>query len=111
MRTSRDLVSGCDCVRIALGPVSASRSNQILELMFSALRPGGQFAMFAYLQGLALPAGRRFLSAIEGTFFSGGEKSHGVAKSAASVCLSLRALNIFCQALISGLPDPVTGHI
>jgi len=31
-----------------------------LDALFSVLRPGGYFATFAYWQGLALPAGRRF---------------------------------------------------
>lgn len=39
---------------------SDTLQSEIMESMFSVLRPGGQFATFAYLQGLALPAGRRF---------------------------------------------------
>ncbi len=39
---------------------SESLQAEIMDAMFSVLRPGGQFATFAYLQGLALPAGRRF---------------------------------------------------
>ena len=31
-----------------------------LNAMMTVLRPGGRFATFAYLQGLLLPAGRRF---------------------------------------------------
>jgi phospholipid N-methyltransferase len=34
--------------------------DECLEAMLRVLRPGGQFATFAYLQGLLLPAGRRF---------------------------------------------------
>lgn len=34
--------------------------KQCLDAMFEVLPPGGQFATFAYWQGLALPAGRRF---------------------------------------------------
>jgi phospholipid N-methyltransferase len=33
---------------------------EIIDAMFEVLPPGGQFATFAYLQGLALPAGKRF---------------------------------------------------
>jgi phospholipid N-methyltransferase len=31
-----------------------------MDAMMRVLRPGGQFVTFAYLQGLVLPAGRRF---------------------------------------------------
>jgi phospholipid N-methyltransferase len=35
---------------------------EMLNAMMAVLKPGGQFATFAYLQGLLLPAGRRFRS-------------------------------------------------
>ncbi len=34
--------------------------QEILENVLTALRPGGCFTTFAYLQGMMLPAGRRF---------------------------------------------------
>ena len=34
--------------------------EDFLEAMTTVLRPGGQFVTFAYLQGLLMPAGRRF---------------------------------------------------
>ena len=39
---------------------SDSLQQEIMDAMFRVLKPGGQFATFAHLQGLALPAGRRF---------------------------------------------------
>ena len=39
---------------------SDSDQTAYLDAMMSVLRSGGQFATFAYLQGLLLPAGRRF---------------------------------------------------
>lgn len=39
---------------------SDSLQTELLDAMGHALREGGQFATFAYLQGLLLPAGRRF---------------------------------------------------
>ena len=39
---------------------SEALQKEVMEAMFGVLKPGGQFATFAYLQGLALPAGRRF---------------------------------------------------
>lgn len=39
---------------------SSDLQNECLSAMFEVLPPGGQFATFAYWQGLALPAGQRF---------------------------------------------------
>lgn len=39
---------------------SSELQDQFLDAMFEVLPPGGQFATFAYWQGLALPAGQRF---------------------------------------------------
>lgn len=41
----------------AFGP---ELQHEILDAVVQGLRPNGRFATFAYLQGLALPAGRRF---------------------------------------------------
>tara|TARA_R110000850_G_scaffold30768_4_gene84999 strand:- start:1120 stop:1698 length:579 start_codon:yes stop_codon:yes gene_type:complete len=39
---------------------SAELQDRCLDAMFEVLPPGGQFATFAYWQGLMLPAGQRF---------------------------------------------------
>lgn len=39
---------------------SDSLQNEIMESMLGVLAPNGQFATFAYWQGVILPAGRRF---------------------------------------------------
>ncbi len=44
--------------------------TQCLAAMMRVLRPGGQFVTFAYLQGLALPAGRRFRRKLHELFTS-----------------------------------------
>ncbi|MFG0263223.1 MAG: class I SAM-dependent methyltransferase [Novipirellula sp. JB048] len=50
---------------------------EIMEAMLEVLRPGGQFATFAYWQGLALPAGQRFSRRLKRTF-SEVSRSHTV---------------------------------
>jgi phosphatidylethanolamine/phosphatidyl-N-methylethanolamine N-methyltransferase len=47
-----------------------SLQSEILEAMLDRLAPGGRFATFAYLQGVPLPAGRRFAKRLESTFSS-----------------------------------------
>jgi len=42
--------------------------DSLLEATLSSLRPGGKFATFAYLQGLLLPAGKRFKKKLAGSF-------------------------------------------
>lgn len=42
--------------------------TDILRGMTAVLKPGGQFATFAYVQGLLLPAARRFQSKLRGHF-------------------------------------------
>ena len=39
---------------------SDALQREIMEAMLDVLQPSGQFATFAYWQGLLLPAGRRF---------------------------------------------------
>ncbi len=56
---------------------SDSLQQQIMDEMFRVLKPGGQFATFAYLQGLALPAGRRFARHLQ-QHFTVVEKSRTV---------------------------------
>jgi phospholipid N-methyltransferase len=47
-----------------------SLTDEIMDAMFSVLRPGGQFATFAYWQGVILPAGMRFSRRLNRTFRS-----------------------------------------
>jgi phospholipid N-methyltransferase len=47
---------------------SAQLQQSILDAMFQVLRPGGQFATFAYLQGTYLPAGNRFRGLLDRSF-------------------------------------------
>ena len=44
--------------------------ENILRAVLRALKPGGRFSTFAYLQGMALPAGRRFRKMLEKHFDS-----------------------------------------
>ena len=45
-----------------------SLTDEIMDAMFQVLRPGGQFATFAYWQGVVLPAGQRFSRRLDQTF-------------------------------------------
>jgi phosphatidylethanolamine/phosphatidyl-N-methylethanolamine N-methyltransferase len=45
-----------------------SLQRECFDAMLRVLRPGGQFATFAYWQGMALPAGKRFSSLLRSTF-------------------------------------------
>ncbi len=47
---------------------SAELQDEIMRPMLDVLRPGGQFATFAYWQGRVLPAGRRFRQRLRNTF-------------------------------------------
>lgn len=47
-----------------------SLQDEIMNATTSILRPGGTFATFAYWQGLALPAGRRFSERLQASFSS-----------------------------------------
>ncbi len=49
---------------------SQSLQTEIMDSMLEVLPPGGQFATFAYWQGLALPAGLRFSRRLTETFSS-----------------------------------------
>jgi phosphatidylethanolamine/phosphatidyl-N-methylethanolamine N-methyltransferase len=48
----------------------AELQERLLGAMLEMLPPGGRFATFAYWQGLALPAGRRFRRLLEANFSS-----------------------------------------
>ncbi|MDR3210880.1 MAG: methyltransferase domain-containing protein [Planctomycetota bacterium] len=69
-------VAGIDCVVSGLpwavfpDPLQTS----ILESMLAVMPPGGSFVTFAYLQGLFLPAGRKFRRHL-GRYFSRVERS------------------------------------
>lgn len=58
----REGVETVDAIVCGLPWAAFSAENQTayLDAMMRVLRPGGQFVTFAYLQGLLLPAGRRF---------------------------------------------------
>mmetsp|Transcript_11495 Transcript_11495/g.22594 ORF Transcript_11495/g.22594 Transcript_11495/m.22594 type:complete len:852 (-) Transcript_11495:317-2872(-) len=45
-----------------------SLQQKILSQVYAALRPGGRFCTFAYLQGLVLPAGQNFKALLDETF-------------------------------------------
>jgi phospholipid N-methyltransferase len=47
---------------------SESLQQEIMDAMLKVLRPGGQFATFAYWQGLMLPAGQKFSRRLHGAF-------------------------------------------
>lgn len=47
---------------------SSELQDSIIEAMFRVLPVGGQFATFAYLQGLLLPAGKRFYNLLKRNF-------------------------------------------
>lgn len=49
---------------------SESLQTEIMDAMLEVLSPGGQFATFAYWQGVVLPAGMRFSHRLHNTFSS-----------------------------------------
>jgi phospholipid N-methyltransferase len=55
-------VEAIDCVVSGLpwANFSDAIQDELLDATFRVLREGGQFVTFAYMHGLALPAGRRF---------------------------------------------------
>jgi phospholipid N-methyltransferase len=56
---------------------SESLQSEIMDAMLEVLAPGGQFATFAYWQGVLLPAGIRFARRLHSTF-SSVQRSHTV---------------------------------
>jgi len=62
----------CDAIVCGLPWAAFEESLQdaLLSAIVAALRSGGKFATFAYLQGLALPAGRRFRRKLREAFGS-----------------------------------------
>lgn len=63
-------VEQVDCVISGLpwASFSAERQWDLLDAIVSVLPPGGQFVTFAYLQGVILPAGRRFHALLKDRF-------------------------------------------
>jgi phospholipid N-methyltransferase len=55
-------VEAVDCIISGLpwAIFSDSVQDELLDATFEVLKDGGQFVTFAYMHGLALPAGRRF---------------------------------------------------
>ena len=68
--SERDIDNGVDAIVSGLPwaafPDEAQR--KIMSGIFNSLAPRGRFATFAYLQGLALPAGKRFRKLLESQF-------------------------------------------
>ena len=60
----------CDCVICGLPWAAFDESLQdaLLDTLVAILRPGGRFVTFAYLQGLLMPAGRRFRRKLKSRF-------------------------------------------
>ena len=63
-------VEAIDCVISGLpwAIFSDAVQDELLDATFAVLREGGQFVTFAYMHGLALPAGRRFRRKLSGRF-------------------------------------------
>lgn len=63
-------VGQVDAIVCGLPWAAFSDRDQIeyLDAMMQVLKPGGRFATFAYLQGMALPAARRFRSKLRAYF-------------------------------------------
>lgn len=72
----QEKVDSVDAIICGLPWAAFSDDDQtaFLEAMMAVLRPGGQFATFAYLQGLLLPAGQRFRRKLR-SYFSQVERS------------------------------------
>jgi phosphatidylethanolamine/phosphatidyl-N-methylethanolamine N-methyltransferase len=70
-------LDGCDAIVSGLPWAAFPDSLQecLLDAVVDALYPGGRFATFAYLQGLLLPAGRRFRTKLESRFAEIGTTS------------------------------------
>lgn len=64
--------SGCDCIISGLPWSIFDRELQeeLLQVIFDALNPGGVFVTFSYISGPLLPAGRRYNRLLPTTFTS-----------------------------------------
>lgn len=65
-RTCDRIISG-----LPFASFSAELQNRLLDAIMDVLAPGGFFLTFAYLQGLVMPAGRRFKDNLGRRFGSG----------------------------------------
>jgi len=75
-RESIDQVDAIVC-GLPWASFSDSLQTEIMDAMLEVLPPGGQFATFAYWQGVVLPAGVRFSRRLRNTF-SSVDRSHTV---------------------------------
>ncbi len=59
-----------DCIVCGLpwASFNPDLQNRLLDATYNALKPGGVLATFAYLQGMVLPAAKRFKKAIQQKF-------------------------------------------
>jgi phosphatidylethanolamine/phosphatidyl-N-methylethanolamine N-methyltransferase len=75
----RESMPRVDAIVCGLPWASFPKSLQIeaMDAMFDVLAPGGQFATFAYWQGLLLPAARQFSGMLQDRFTT-VERSHTV---------------------------------
>lgn len=66
----RESIDSVDAIVCGLPWASFSQAlqNEIMDAVFEVLKPGGQFATFAYWQGVVLPAGFRFSRTLRDRF-------------------------------------------
>jgi len=71
----REGIERLDCIVCGLpwAAFTEELQDDILAGIRRALRPGGQLVTFAYLQGLLLPAGRRFRGKLQSSFSEVGQ--------------------------------------
>lgn len=72
-------IATVDCIVSGLpwAAFSPEMQKTFLDAMMTVLKPGGQFATFAYLQGMLVPAGQRF-AALLPDYFSEVKRSRVV---------------------------------
>ena len=71
---------------------SDSLQNEIMTEMLTMLRPGGQFATFAYWQGVILPAGTAIFTTLARLVHVRGAQPHRLAQSSTRIRLSVCSL-------------------
>ncbi len=64
--------SGCDCIISGLpwSVFDKALQEELLQVIFDALNPGGIFVTFSYISGALLPAGRHYNRLLPSTFAS-----------------------------------------
>lgn len=67
---ARHGVAQADCIVSSLpwAAFGPELQDELMTAVYDSLRPGGQFATFAYLQGTVLPSGRRFHDTLKQRF-------------------------------------------